>query len=1181
MRSAFNKEVLRSITHSWGRFLAIAVIAALGTGFYAGLRMTCPDMNLAGDEYYDGGNFCDLRIVSTLGFAEDQIDEISQVDGVEGVMPAYEADTISEVAGTQYAIRFHSLNIDAAKASTCDDGVNVQSSDENYINRPILLEGSWPSASNECVLSGDTVWQSQVNIGDAVKVVEGTQDLEDTFAVTEYTVVGFVRCAYYTSQTSVGTTSLGSGSLTSFIYVPEDSFAEDYPYTEAFVTVEGAREAQWPTDEYQQIVDAVADKISGISGDLATSRVDGLVDAAQAELDDARAEYESERADAEAQLADGQAELDDAKAQLDDAKAQLDSASSQLSSSQSTISQSEQSLSSGWSQYYSGVSELEEKKKQAQDAIASARAELDSAQAQYDSAMETRASLVSQLDEVNAGLSQLASGIEQVQAGITQAEAGVAQLQAAKAALDPTAAGYDQQVAAIDAQIAEAQTTLDGLNAQLTQLQAQQTEAQSGAAQLEAGIGQIDTQTAGVLEQIQSGRDQLSQQEASANAQIASGQAQLDEALSQLQSGEAQLSSGKSQLESGQKEYASGQKEYSDGLAEYQDGAAEYADKLAEAQQGFADAEAELAKAQADIDELADTDCEVYVLDRTKNVGAESFKSDASRVNQIAQVFPLFFFLVAALVSLTTMTRMVDEERVLIGTYKALGYSNARITSKYIIYAVVASGVGSLVGIVALSIFLPWFIMGAYSIIYVVPCRPTPIDLGIAGLSAGLGVGITVAATWFAAVATLRERPALLMLPRAPKAGKRILLERIRPLWRRMSFSWKVTARNIFRYKRRFFMAIVGIAGCTGLLLTGLGLQNAINDIIDKQWGELYHYNAIVRLDDDASESDKHSVEERVKKDTTGEIAWLATSNRIVCKAEGESPAAADKVGNEQRVELDVPEDAGNFSSFNTLRTRVGHNELNLSDDGVLISEKLATALGVSAGDAIDIYEEDTIGNITGDGYRVKVSGVMEHYVYQYVLMTPGLYKSTFGETPTYATIYASVDENEDARDVFSDDLLGMDSVKTLTFNDETIDTYRTMLTSVDSVVVVLVVAAALLAFVVLYNLTNINITERAREIATLKVLGFTPHEVNAYIYRETLLLAFIGAVLGCFVGIVMEGYVIVTAEVDQVMFGRDIHALSFVIAFALTMLFSVIVTVAMRKKLRDIDMVESLKSNE
>lgn len=1168
MASAFGKDLRRSITHSWGRFLAIAIIAALGAGFYAGLRMTGPDMRLAGDEYYDGTSLADVRVVSTIGFDEAQIDALRDVEGVSAVMPAREADAISELDGVQYTLCFQSLDVDAAQASTCDDGFTVQSSDGSYLNRPVLKSGTWPTKSDECLLSSDTVWQTDVHIGDKVRLIEGTQDLDDSFAEREFTVVGFVNSSYYTCSTNVGSTSLGSGRLTSFVFVPDSAFADDYPITEAFVAVDGARDLPWASDAYQAKVDEVANRIDAIADDLKASRIEGLQADAQATLDEKRAEYEQKKADALAQLDDGQATLDDSKAQLDSAAAELESA-------KTTIAQSESQLASGRAQYESGVAELADQRSRAQAALAQAQAAIDEGWTQYRTAMQKREMLNNKLDEAQKGLDRVNDGLTQVAARIDQAQQAlkaIADIQKEIEALDPTDPAYGEtkaqleaQKKALEQQLDQAQKSLLQLQQQQTQLESQKTEIEAGIARLQAGIAQIDTETAGVPEQLAAGEQELAAQKATANQGFASGQASLDAATAQLAQGQAQLDEGRAQLKSGQAEYA-------DGLSQWEKGAAELADKRAQAEVEFADAEAQLADAQAEVDDIATMDADVYALDLKKNIGAESFRSDAGRIDQIAQVFPLLFFLVAALVSLTTMTRMVDEERVLIGTFKALGYSNGRIASKYLVYAMVASGVGSIVGIVLLSQFLPWFIMNAYAIIYVVPCRPTPIDPALFLLAAGLSVGITVAATLFAAMATLREKPAALMLPRAPKAGKRILLERIRPLWSRMSFSWKVTARNLFRYKRRFFMAIIGIAGCTGLLLTGLGLQNAINDIIDKQYGELYHYNAIVRMDSDVADAEKNAVAKRVEADSEGPKAWVLTENKIV-----RTPGASDDI--DQRVELNVPQDTQEFGNFNTLRTRVGHKPLAIDDEGVLISEKLATKLGVSVGDSIAIYDEDAIGNATGEGREVRVSGIMENYVAQYVLMSPALYESTMGEAPSYATLLANVAEGDDVREVFSDDVLAMDGVKTVTYNDETINSYRSMLKSVDSVVVVLVVAAALLAFVVLYNLTNINITERVREIATLKVLGFTPHEVNAYIYRETMLLSLIGAFVGLFLGIAMEGYVVITAEVDQVMFGREIHALSFVIAFALTMLFSVIVTLAMKFKLKKIDMVESLKS--
>ncbi|WP_294440010.1 FtsX-like permease family protein [uncultured Slackia sp.] len=1229
MKSAFNKGVLRSITHSLGRFLAIAVIAALGTGFYAGLRMTAPDMKLAGDMYYDGSNLCDLRVMSTLGLSDENIEELRQVEGVEGVEGAWEVDALALVESTQYTVRIHSLDVDAAQASDTSDGVNAVSDDADYINRPLLIEGEWPDEPGECVVSADAVTDSTIEIGDTVQLLEGTQDLGDTLDADQFTVVGFVRSSYYASSTSMGSTSLGSGALDQFMFINEEDFADDLPYTEAFITVAGAKDLHASSAAYDDAVAAVAKRIEDLGPELCAQRLDEVKGDAQATLDESRAEYEAEKADAEAQIADGQKELDDAKAQLDDAAkeiedgqaqiddgwaqlnegaAQLPSAKEQLDASAATIADSEAQLNVGQKEYEDGLAQFEQQKADAYAQLDAGQAEIDKnretaqatiddLQSKLDAAQSGLAAIDAQVPDMDGAISQAQAGVDTAQGYVEQAQAAFNAAQAAVDAADPESEEYAGLVAARDEaqgalsaantglqtaqgalqQLQGLKTQREELAAAISQLQGGIVQAQAGLDQIDAAQAELDSQRAAADEQFAQAQETLDASKAQLDdgwAQLESGKQAYADGLAQYQDGVAQYESGKVTLEASEEELAQGRAEYEDGLAEYKDGVKEFEEQKAQADEEFADAEAQLADAQAEIDDIESP--EWYVLDRSKIMGAESFESDANRIDQIAQVFPFIFFLVAALVSLTTMTRMVEEERVLIGTYKALGYSNARITSKYLLYAFVASGVGSLIGIVALSMFLPYFIMEAYAIVYAVPPRPVPIDPAIALSAAGLGIGITLVATWAAAASTLRETPAALMLPRAPKAGKRILLERIKPLWSRMSFSWKVTARNIFRYKRRFFMAIIGIAGCTALLLTGLGLQNAINDIIDKQFGEIYHYNMTVRLDDGVSDEDARAVSDVL--DDTSQVSehTSARTANMIARSDSQDEGAAD-----QRFELVVPEDAQKMSEYVTMRERVGHAALTLSEDGVIVSEKLATELGVSAGDTIRIYEEDSIGNAEGDGFEVSVAGIMENYVSQYVFMSSELYEKTFGETPEFSTVYAVATDDLSVREQMSDDLLAIDSVKTVGYNDETIDSYRTMLKSVDSVVVVLIIAAAALAFVVLYNLTNINITERAREIATLKVLGFTPHEVNAYIYRETILLSIIGALVGCVLGIWMEGFVVVTAEVDQVMFGREIHALSFVIAFALTMVFSVIVTIAMRRKLAKIDMVESLKSVE
>lgn len=1177
MKSAFNTETLRSITHSLGRFLAIAAIVALGTGFYAGLRMTAPDMKLAADEYFDGTSLMDIRVLSTLGLTDDDIAVLRHVEGVEAVMPARETDVMASIDGEQYATRVHSLP-DAARTSDTSDGVHARSDDPDYLNRPLLVRGSWPQKTGECVLSANLVENDAIAVGDTLTITEGVQDVDQTLVTRTYTVTGFVNAPYYATSSSMGETTLGSGSIQQYMYVPESDFSADLPYTEAYLTVRGAANERASSDAYQRLVDEVADRIKALAPEREQARVDQLKSDAQKELDEKRADYEGERADAQSQL-------DDAKRQLDDAAA--------------TIAASEQELADGQAAYDRGASELASQRASAQAQLDDAERQIADGQAQLDAQRPQLDDAAGQLQAARAQWQQGADALaaawgdwqrrsDELDAGITRAQAGVAD---AAAGVDRIQKGIDaleEQIKQLDpdkdaqkiaelraeqdalkaqqqdlrAQMALVQATLDDLvNVQKPKLEAARAELQGKQDALDSSKVELEQQQAAYeggkaqfdasARKLDQARADLASSRSQADAQIAAAQQQLDDAASRLQDGRAQLEQGR---------------------ADYDSGLAEYEQKKSDADAQLADAERRLDDAQKQIDDLERP--EWLVMDRTANYGAASFEADADRVDSIAAVFPFIFFLVAALVALTTMTRMVEEERALIGTFKALGYRRTRIASKYLAYAAAASGIGSILGILALSQVLPAVIMKAYGIIYFVPelPLPLPVDPGFAGLAAGLGVGVTLFATWAAVAATLRERPAQLMLPRAPKAGKRIVLERIGPLWRHLSFSWKVTFRNLFRYKKRFVMTVIGIAGCTALLLTGLGLSNAINDIIDKQFGEITKYNAVVTLADDLSSEEQRRIDDLLDDGS------LVTAHTLVMR---QNMLAGGPDEQDKRMELVVPEDPASFDRFVALNTRVGHHPVKLDDDGLVLTEKLAAELGVRAGDAVTLTEQDAIGNATGTSYEATVTGIVENYVYHYAYMGPALYEQLMGKAPDYRTVLAVTTSDPDLRVQFSNDLLAAGGVKTVAYNDETIDAYRDMMSSVNMIVVVLVTAAAALAFIVLYNLTNINITERMREIATLKVLGFTPREMNAYIFREIFLLAAIGCAVGLVLGVWMEGFVVVTAEVDQIMFGRAIHPTSFLLAFLLTMLFTVLVMLAMRGKLRRIDMVESLKSNE
>ena len=1116
-QKAFNKEIRRSITHSLGRFIAIFAIVALGVGFYAGLQMTAPDMKLAADAFYDETELYDIRVVSTMGLSEQNVRALSLVEGVEAVQADRETDAEGMLGGEPYAFRIHSIaSMVFEKGQPVSKGASNDATDdtandavqfdavEPAINQLMVKEGRLPQAPGECVISADRIMNEPVQLGDTITLTEGTTDLAEVLTRTEFTVVGLASSPYYTSTTDMGSTSVGSGMIEQFMYIPESDFSPDYPISEAFILVEGARELNGSSAAYDAAVAAVMDRVEAIAAEQAQQRRQELQNQAQEELDRARADYERER--------------DEANATLDDAKRQLDQAQTQIKASEGKIA-------SGQREHANGTAQLDQQRADAQGQMADAQGQIDANRATLQQSAATLESTKAQLD---AGWAHVAAQ------GVTKDNAA-ATVQSLKAQL---------------AQIPESLPQYAQLQAQITQLE----KLVEGQAAYDAGKKRYDDG----MQQLTQAQAELDQKRASADAQMADAQQKLDAAS-------AELSSGRRQLASGRADYAAG-------LAEYEQG-------RADADTEFAQAEADLAQAQADIDAIEMP--EWLVMDRSKNYGAESFQMDADRVGNIAAVFPLIFFLVAALVALTTMTRMVDEERMQIGTYKALGYSRSRITSKYLIYAGAASVAGSVAGIAALSFTLPAVIMEAYAIVYVVPTAALQLDWPIALAAAGLGVGITLLATAAACLSTLRESPAALMLPPAPKAGKRILLERIRPLWGRLSFLWKVTCRNIFRYKKRLFMTVVGIAGCTALLLTGFGLQDSINDIIDKHFGALVKYTVVVTEEDDATEADRAQVQRDIR-----EVGHAATSARahqesMVAVGGGPGATAANPATEDLSVDVVVPEDPDAFAQLWILRNRQSGQTLTLSDEGAVITEKLASENGIAVGDTVVIAEKDAMGNATGTMVSVPVAGIAENYVGHRVFLSPAAYERAFGHAPVFETTFADISNDEGVRDAFTAALQQVAGVKTVAYNDETIDSYKTALKSVNMVVVVLILAAAALAFIVLYNLTNINITERMREIATLKVLGFTRAEVQTYIFRETIILSVLGALVGLVLGIFLENFVVTSAEVNQVMFGRDIHALSFVLAFVLTMAFTVLVMLVMRRKLDTVNLGARLKSNE
>ena len=1040
-KKALRKDFYMEIRRSIGRFMSIFFIVAIGCAFFSGIRASEPDMRYSGDAYFDNRNMMDIEVISTLGLTDDDLQAIEDVDGIEAAEGGYSVDVLSSEEDNQIAVHVMSLL--------------------PSMNQVQLEDGRLPEAEDECAVDVDYLNESSLKIGDKITLSSGSDDeVTDTLKTDTFTITGAVSSPNYISFQR-GSTTIGNGSVTAFIVVPEKSFALDV-YTEIYAQVDGAKEMTSFTDEYDDRVQEVIDKIEEIKDEREQIRYDEIVDEANKALEDARQQV----TDAEKELEDGkaeaQAELADARQQLEDAQAEVDS----------------------------GRQELEASKQQ----LESSRQQLKDSQAQVDQGQE----------ELNANIDALNGQIDE--------------LNAAK-----------EQYNALAASGATDDVTMATLNAMYEEIQ----KGESAVAQAQA---QIDA----------------------AKAELESGQQQINSGWDQITQGEQKISDSEAQL-------ADAEAEIADGWEEYYEGEAEAEQEIADGEQKIADAKEELADAEAEINDLEKP--EWYIYDRSNLPDYTGYGENADRMRAIGEVFPAIFFLVAALISLTTMTRMVEEQRTQIGTLKALGYEKHSIAGKYLGYALLATVSGSVVGILFGEKVFPYIIINAYGIMYQhMHDIVIPYNLGYGLGAAAAALASTLLATILSCYKELREQAAELMRPPTPKQGQRVLLERVTFIWKRLNFSWKASIRNLVRYKKRLFMTIFGIGGCMALMLVGFGLKDSIFAIVDIQYGEIQLYDGNIILTDDATDEEKNNILTELDKDSamTGSTEGLLTQITV-----GNGDEWHD-------VYLDVPKDVEEFSEFVVLQDRVTNEKYELDDSGAVLTEKMAKELDVKPGDTITICDEDR-----GD-LKVEISAVCENYMGHYLYMTPAYYEKVCGETPDYNSIfYKTADRITEEAERIGEEALALPGTLSISYTTDLKEQVDNMLGALDAVIAVLIISAGMLAFVVLYNLNNINITERQRELATLKVLGFYNGEVAMYVYRENIVLTILGAIFGIILGKILHGFIIVTVEIESVMFGRNIDLSSFVYGFLLTLLFSLLVNGAMYFKLKKINMVESLKSVE
>ena len=1185
-----------------------------------------PDMLSTTDRYLDDTGLFDLQAVSTMGLQEEDLEAVLDTEGVQEAELSYSSDYLCDSEGEQYVVHLMAQS-DMAKCQA-EEGRLPEKADEIFLDTELAQalgcqigdkitlyeeeqEGDKPEglAYGEFEITGigSSPMYLSINRGSASvgngQVTGFAVVLPEAFDMEVYTQMN-IRLE-------------GAGTLECY----SDEYKELVSSVQDTLEETAGVQCQW---RYDQIYDEAQGELADARAELEDGRA-----TAQQELADARktlddgwakvndgekqlADGKQQLADSEAQLNQSQQEIDDAKAQMESAKAQAEEGAAQVSAgwaeieaNEAQLNDSEQLLSEKKAELEQGAAELEAGKAQLsaqEEVLNQSQSELEAGKtqlAQMEGALETLRTAVSEQEGAIGGLESQAAAIQgqidQLQASLGTSSdpenpdgdssndeeilAQIGELEAQKSALETEIQNLTVSLEETRAQLSAQETALTPQIQQLQQVIAQ------GEAQLSEGRNQLETARAQLEEseaQITAGREEIAQGEAAiaqgrqeleaakaqlqaAQAEVDSGQAQIAAYEQQIADGEAQIASGRAQLEEARAQLPEQEQELTDARKELEDGEADYLEGKEEAEAQIADGEQQIADAEA---ELADLEQPEWYLNTRDDVVEDygEMEDNAAQIGAIGRVFPLMFFLVAALVSLTTMTRMVEEQRGHIGTMKALGYSKKDIAMKYLFYAGSATLSGGAVGILVGQKLFPYVIQVSYGIMYDCLKQPDIPYRPVFAIQAMLISFVCIMlATGLSCMNELRESPAELMRPAAPKVGKRVLLEYIPLIWKRLNFTTKSTFRNIFRYKKRLFMTIFGISATMALLVTGFGLRDSIIDLAEIQYDNIQLYDAMITF----SGTDE-------EKEDLGQ--WLEDEKDVAASTmvHMEMVDVSTEEGNGE-VYLCVPENKEDFQTMTVLQNRTSEEVYTLGGEGILLTEWMADTLGVSAGDSITMEKEDG-----SSSQEVQVMGVVENYIMNYAYMSPQYYEKIYGEPAEFEVMYAEfTSEGQERENELGSEILQQPGVYNVSYTSDTKREINDMLQALVLVIIVLIVTAALLAFVVLYNLNNVNITERRRELATLKVLGFYDQEVAAYVYHENIILTLMGIVVGVGLGTLLHQYIIHTIRVDMVMFGQHVSLVSFLISAVLTAVFSAFVNFVMYFKLKEINMVESLKSVE
>ena len=1014
MKSALLKDSIKEIKNTYKRFLSILVMAFLGVGFFAGMRAASPDMVDTIDQYYKESQVYDIKILSTLGLTNDDIDAISEIDEIENTVGTYETEGKIEIDNKEIITKIMSVE---------------------KLNKPILLQGNLPKTQNECVVEDSFLTANHKSIGDTIEV-EAEKTKNDEGEEVEYLnknilkIVGTVKSPLYISRDR-GTSSLGSGKIDYYIYVPKENIKANEIYTNIYIKLKNSENYTTSSEKYEEYIAEVKEKIEAIKEEREKARHDKLVDIATRKVKEAEEKLNENKQNAQQQIEEAKQEIENGKNKIEKAEVKLNSskkeADTKFKSAYNQIQMAKESI-------FQNETQLNQKEQEAGQQITELEIKKQELQTQFDT--------------IENNLTQLETQYNQIKD-------------------NPNISEEQKQM----------------LENKIQMLKQSKQTIKEGIEQINNGITTGKQEIENAKTQLQNAKNELTKKEKQYEATKTA-------TYSSLENAKIEIEKSKTELEKGEKELEEKQEEFKDKIA---------------------DAESKLIDSREKIANIENPTW--YVLDRYSNTGYNSFIQDTESIENISKVFPIVFFMVALLISLTSMTRMVEEQRTQIGTLKALGYNKLQIASKYVIYAGLACVIGGVLGMSVGFVLLPQIIWTMYQMMYQMTDNiHISFNIIIGGMGLLLICVCIIGATIYAVLKELVQTPSTLMRPKAPKMGKRVLLEKIPFIWKRLSFSQKVTVRNIFRYKKRFLMTIIGILGCTALIVVGFGVRDSIRCIMPNQFEKVFNYDMQIGLKNglEDEQKQKYIISLQEKTELEKVVETYMTSN------------IAKNQENEEDVQIIVPKEPKDLDEVINLTDVKTGEKVQLEENAICLTDKVAELLNVKQGDTI------TLKDSKDKERQVKISNIVENYVYHYVYMSRITYENLYGENYNTNMLFTKNNNlSEEQETNLATEIMNQSEVASISRNSSIMNLLDDTMKSLNYVVIILIVSAGLLAFVVLYNLSNVNISERIRELATIKVLGFYDKEVYSYVTRETVILTAIGIVLGLIGGYFLNYFII------------------------------------------------------